>query len=229
MTYVTSDIHGDSRRFHEMLKNIEFSSGDMLYVLGDVIDRGSDGIALLLEIMNTPNMVMLLGNHEHLMLQVIETGSSLHYLSWMNNGGGQTVEQYLNLSSKDRSSLRSWLRKQPCCLEIEVQGREYLLVHGFPGPDQESCVWGRPNSVEDRAEWIDEGKRVIIGHTPVLLLHAETEEEQDTYVHKLIHQDEHLRILHAPGFINLDCGCGHDLPVSRCACLRLDDMKEFYT
>lgn len=107
MTYVTSDIHGDSRRFHEMLKNIEFSSGDMLFVLGDVIDRGSDGIALLLEIMNTPNMVMLRGNHEHLMLQVIETGSSLHYLSWMNNGGGQTVEQYLNLSSKDRSSLRS--------------------------------------------------------------------------------------------------------------------------
>lgn len=229
MTYVMSDIHGNSLRFHAMLKKIEFSSSDTLYILGDVIDRGSDGIDLLLEIMNTPNMVMLLGNHEDMMLQTIQTGSSLNYLNWMNNLGAQTLEAFLKLSYKDRSSLRSWLRKQPCCLEIEVQGREYLLVHGFPGPDQESCVWGRPNRVEDRAEWIDEGKRVIIGHTPVLLLHAENEEAQDAYVRMLIHQGDHLRILHAPGFIDLDCGCGHDLPVSKLACIRLDDMKEFYT
>lgn len=229
MTYVMSDIHGDSLRFHAMLKKIEFSTSDTMYILGDVIDRGSDGIPLLLEIMNMPNIAMLLGNHEHLMLQTIETGSSLHYLSWMHNGGGQTVEQYLKLSYKDRSSLKSWLRKLPFYLEIEVEDWEYHLVHGFPGPDPYRSIWGRPNSVEERVEWIDERKRVIIGHTPVLLLHAETEEEQDAYMRKLIHQHEHLRILHAPGFIDLDCGCGHDLPVSRCACLRLDDMKEFYT
>ena len=68
-TYVMSDIHGERELFHKMLQRIAFSEDDTLYILGDVIDRGTDGIALLKEIKETPNMVMLLGNHEHMMLQ----------------------------------------------------------------------------------------------------------------------------------------------------------------
>ena len=64
--YVMSDIHGEDELFHAMLKQIRFSEEDTLYILGDVIDRGPNGIALLQEIMKTPNMVMLLGNHEEI-------------------------------------------------------------------------------------------------------------------------------------------------------------------
>ena len=46
MTYVMSDIHGDSERFRAMLRKIEFSADDTIYILGDVIDRGSNGIPL---------------------------------------------------------------------------------------------------------------------------------------------------------------------------------------
>ena len=67
--YVVADIHGEADRFHAMLEKIQFSDEDTLYIIGDVIDRGPDGIKLLQEIMNTPNMVMLLGNHEYMMLQ----------------------------------------------------------------------------------------------------------------------------------------------------------------
>ena len=42
-----------------------------LILLGDVIDRGPDGIALLLEIMEIPNAIMLLGNHKYMMLQYL--------------------------------------------------------------------------------------------------------------------------------------------------------------
>ena len=35
-------------------------------------------------------------------------------------------------------------------------------------------------------------------------------------------------IEHAEGFIDVDCGCGGVIPGARLACLRLDDMKEFY-
>jgi serine/threonine protein phosphatase 1 len=58
------DIHGEADRFRTMLEKIVFSADDTLYILGDVIDRGMDGIALLREIVAAPNMVMLLGNHE---------------------------------------------------------------------------------------------------------------------------------------------------------------------
>ena len=46
--YVMSDLHGEADRFHAMLKKIRFSEDDTMVLLGDVIDRGPDGIALLL-------------------------------------------------------------------------------------------------------------------------------------------------------------------------------------
>jgi len=52
--YVMSDLHGEADRFHAMLKKIGFSEDDTLIILRDVVDRGPDGINLLLEIMNMP-------------------------------------------------------------------------------------------------------------------------------------------------------------------------------
>lgn len=69
MIYVLSDIHGQSRRFHSILSQIDLKDEDTLYILGDVIDRNPDGIRILREIISHPNMQMLLGNHEHMMLQ----------------------------------------------------------------------------------------------------------------------------------------------------------------
>ena len=69
--YVMGDIHGEADRFYAMLEKIHFSEEDILILLGDVIDRGPDGIALLLEIMEMPNVIMLLGNHEYMMLQYL--------------------------------------------------------------------------------------------------------------------------------------------------------------
>lgn len=42
MTYVASDIHGEYKKYIQMLNKINFSDSDILYVLGDVIDRGSE-------------------------------------------------------------------------------------------------------------------------------------------------------------------------------------------
>ena len=45
MIYVTSDLHGyPLEKFSDMLKSVNFSQNDILYILGDVIDRGKDGI-----------------------------------------------------------------------------------------------------------------------------------------------------------------------------------------
>ena len=39
-TYVISDIHGECDMFLEMLEKIELKDSDILYILGDVVDRG---------------------------------------------------------------------------------------------------------------------------------------------------------------------------------------------
>ncbi|MGM9613298.1 MAG: metallophosphoesterase, partial [Butyricicoccus sp.] len=64
MIYCMSDIHGEIDRYHEMLNRIQFSEKDLLYIIGDVIDRGPGGIDIIKELMNTPNIILLLGNHE---------------------------------------------------------------------------------------------------------------------------------------------------------------------
>ena len=52
MIYVMSDIHGQAGAFYKMLKKICFSDNDQMYVLGDVIDRGPDGIEIIKYVMS---------------------------------------------------------------------------------------------------------------------------------------------------------------------------------
>lgn len=58
-----SDIHGDRDKFEKIMKKIELKPDDKLYVLGDIIDRGKDGIGILLELKKMDNAIVLLGNH----------------------------------------------------------------------------------------------------------------------------------------------------------------------
>ena len=71
MKYVISDVHGRYDLFIKMLDKISFSDNDTLYLLGDMSDRGPDGIKLLQDVMNRPNVIPFLGNHEEIFYRVI--------------------------------------------------------------------------------------------------------------------------------------------------------------
>ena len=71
MIYCMADLHGERDFFLRMLEQIRFSDTDHLYILGDVIDRGTGGIDLLEQIMEASNMTMLLGNHEQMCLSTL--------------------------------------------------------------------------------------------------------------------------------------------------------------
>ena len=43
--YAVSDLHGQYDTFINGLENIGFGDSDELYMIGDAIDRGPDGIA----------------------------------------------------------------------------------------------------------------------------------------------------------------------------------------
>ena len=75
MIYCMSDIHGELDRFKAMLDLINFSSDDTLYIIGDVIDRHPGGVEILKIIKDTPNMFMLLGNHEQMCLDTLGPNS----------------------------------------------------------------------------------------------------------------------------------------------------------
>ena len=51
MNYVCADIHGRWDKYQAMLDDLNLGEDDKLYILGDVIDRGEDGIRILQDIM----------------------------------------------------------------------------------------------------------------------------------------------------------------------------------
>ena len=223
--YVMSDIHGEADRFHAMLKKINFSETDTLIILGDIIDRGPDGIALLLEIMEMSNVIVLLGNHEHMMLQYLSPDATgVEIRRWNKNGNTPTLMAYLKLKAKVQRKILDFLRTRPTHMELEVNGKHFYLVHAWPGENVHDEVWYRP---EIDAPNPKHGYQVIVGHTKVLSM-IKPEEARIRYAIELEDRGEHLRILHTNGFINIDCGCGADMPIKALACLQLETMLEFY-
>ena len=233
-----SDIHGQYSLFLKMLKIIKFSENDILYVLGDVIDRGPDGIACLQEIMKRKNIKMLLGNHEHMMLTVFDEnyrirnseGFDSHdvYLLWYKNGCQPTVSSFNKLPEEEQKELLKFIKNIPVNIEVTVNNKDFLLTHAAPLPkyfdrdlsehyrysnDTEFAVWCR------RFHHSDIGKTVIYGHTPT----------------SYFQNYKPLRIYKEKGsnYIDIDCGCAYitnkNHKGGRLGCIRLDDMKNFYS
>ena len=130
--------------FREGLKQIRFTKDDFLYVIGDAIDRGLDGIRLLREIKRKPNMDLLLGNHEQMMLQSVDPSGGVKctgkdadlWLDW--NGGDVTYEKYrYNLSKQDRKELLFWLRTRDLMKNVFVtdqatgKRKHFVLSHSY--------------------------------------------------------------------------------------------------
>lgn len=237
--YVTSDIHGHARRFYRLLDKMAPDKDDHLYILGDVIDRGPDGIRLLREIMDmikapsAPHIHLLLGNHEDMLLKCfgnwwlpdLETRNWKQFQNWRWNGGEPTIRAFQKLYPEEQQEIIAFLQQLPDHLTVRVEDQNYYLVHGWPGNTKNERVWGRPESQTQVNPMTD--SRLIIGHTPVFLLDY-TYANQSVHFRKLMEDNSHLKIMHTPGFIDIDCGCGHDIRVERLAALRLEDMREYY-
>lgn len=220
MIYCLSDIHGEIDKFYKMLQLIEFSDKDTLYVIGDVIDRKPHGIDILEEIMATPNIQFIRGNHEQMCLDTFwHTASSMSYNAkgvWKNNGGSNTYRELTYVCDPaDRNRILKFISEAPVSMDIEVNGRKFHLVHGWPAYNEEDMIWGRPqDGIGDI--WEDD-VTPIIGHTPTILLYPDEGKSAPFHIY------------HSPfGYIAIDCGCGNATERRRLACLRLDDMKEFY-
>ena len=71
-TYVISDIHGQYNMFIELLDKIDLKDTDTLYILGDVLDRGPHPIKTIRKLMEMPNAICLVGNHEFMAMKCLE-------------------------------------------------------------------------------------------------------------------------------------------------------------
>ena len=229
MIYAMSDIHGCFEKYRAMLSKISFKLSDTLYILGDVIDRGPDGIKILQDMAARPNVFPILGNHELTAAMCIPwlsqevTDQSLDSLTddrlsalidWLANGGKPTIQGLRQLDQEERQDILEYLREMELYAEVEVGGRSFVLAHTAPGNfapekpleeyDLQDLLFGRPEP--DAVYYPD--KFLVFGHTPTSLLGGED------------------KIFRRGTMIDIDCGCVFQ--GGRLGCLCLDTLEEFY-
>ena len=150
-----------------------------------------------------PHGVELLGLHQEIGAREL----------WRQNGGMSTYRTLLyRRTSRDRHQILRFLAGLPDHLDITVNEQKFHLVHGCPGSDREMRIWGRvdENTVSPYPDTL-----CIVGHTPTVFLSCSP--------------GSAFSIWHGKGVLDIDCGCGHrNEPLRRLACLRLEDMTEFY-
>ena len=231
MIYALSDIHGHYDAYLRLLRKIDLRPRDTLYVLGDVVDRGPDGIKLLLDMMRRPNVAPILGNHEYMMAYCLRfltqeiTDESLAALDdekltalrdWLCNGGGPTLRAFRALSDPEREEVQDYLGEFSLYEEVRASGEDYVLVHaGLANFSPERPLYDyRPDELilsrEDleAAYWAD--RYVVCGHTPTQLIPGSPEPG---------------RVYRAGRRIFIDCGCVFGGPLGA---LCLDTGDVFY-
>lgn len=226
-----SDLHGCYDKYKQMLEKIKLNNKDVLYVLGDIVDRGDDGIKILLDMMKRPNVIPMLGNHEYMAYSVLKKfnveitaynyNSHLNseaiemYENWMFNGGITTSQAFAKLDKATRNSVIEYLGEFELFEEIEVNGKTFVLVHGglvgfeedkdLAEYDIHDIIWGRC----DYARQYYKDKYLVTGHTPTYNI-------DETYNGKIYRQNNHIAI---------DCGAVYG---GRLGCICLDTLEEFY-
>lgn len=240
MHYVMSDIHGNYDAFMRMIKLINFKKRDHLYILGDIIDRGPDGLEVLKYIMEHDNIVLFRGNHERDMCAAVcQNATELtpgvlgKFRLWFLNGGEVTYHKLLEEYADLAENMVHFLNCIPDYGFIRVKKKDYLLVHaGFIEKDDltleenlelnKACdfLYDARRGFLDKK--LDFPFKVIAGHTPVDCLGEYIEDLSDgdrerCKEHKMVILEDKILI---------DCGCGFG---HRLGCLRLEDLKEFYT
>jgi serine/threonine protein phosphatase 1 len=143
--FVIGDLDGDLSVLKKALNNVNFDlQTDHLFCLGDVIDRGERSFDLF-HYIEELGAHMVLGNHEHLMLESVISKDTKAQDIWTRNGGrwhSSIPENYL-------MEMCHKLLTKPLSILLKYQGHNIGLSHTLP----QSWDWN--NYPETKAEVIE--------------------------------------------------------------------------
>jgi serine/threonine protein phosphatase 1 len=179
------DIHGCVKTFHKLIfEEIRIRKSDLIYCIGDYIDRGPDSkgvIDIILDLRKKGYRIRTLrGNHEQLMLDSLRGGEAR--LNWYINGGNATLKSFGATSFQDmKPEYKDFFNRTRYCFQHD----RYIFVHAGlnfapddPFEDKSSMLWIRNFAIDKHKL----GERIIIhGHTPLPLQEIVNPQRQNIY------------------------------------------------
>ncbi|OWR30078.1 serine/threonine protein phosphatase [Saccharibacillus sp. O23] len=196
-TLAISDIHGELELFERLLEKTGYDpASDRLVLLGDYIDRGPRSMQTLERAMRLreAGAVVLMGNHEDLMLRALDGGGEEDWKRWVvRNGGYATLQSYgfsdrqLRIETGDayrRPELLSDTLERHLAfvrsLDLYYETERHIFVHAGIPPGKTPAEAERSDLVWIREEFhkgYDGEKIVIFGHTPTRGLHGDPDND----------------------------------------------------
>jgi serine/threonine protein phosphatase 1 len=185
--WIIPDLHGCVKTLkHLVEEKIRLQKSDIIYFLGDYIDRGPNSKGVLDYVMSLDvqgfNVKPLKGNHEEYFLIALEKEANLKkkyfffdeknrlLAEWIEHGGRDTLASFgVTKINQISEKYREWIGK----LENYYIEEKYVIVHAGlnvslkdPFEDIHSMLWTR--SFEVNPEKIG-NRKVVHGHVPVSL------------------------------------------------------------
>lgn len=188
-----SDIHGNLPFLQNLLRKIHFTKEDILILLGDMLEKGPDNLALasyIMDLCRTHTVYPICGNCDGLVLNFFRTDAldESFFARYLPNHPESCIFQMADRMgyTGDRwdfpalraalnrgfPHLRDWLATLPTILETE----HLVFVHGgVPSLEhmEQFNRWKCMKNDNFRGQGHSFDKYVIVGHWPVTLYHED--------------------------------------------------------
>jgi len=219
---VISDIHGHYNHLKNLLKKVNFSEDDILFILGDMVEKGPSSIKTLRYIMKlceNYNVYPLIGNVDETRLLWLDPNSKnsekvFEYIQRMKKYWASSffldMCDELNIeinNPKDIQNAReqinvkfekelNFIRSLPTIIETQ----KYIFVHGgVPSDKVEDLAGTDAHQYLKNDAFMEKGlkfnKYIVVGHWPVTLY-----SDKIASLNPIINKDQRI--------ISIDGGCG---------------------
>jgi serine/threonine protein phosphatase 1 len=176
LTFAIGDIHGALHKVEALIARCEqHADGRPLrfVFLGDYIDRGPESAGVIrlvtaLQARMPDRIVALMGNHEAMLLDVID--GQMPADDWLWQGGAATLSSYgVNEPGELPREHIDWMR----ALRLSFDDGQRFFVHAGIDPAKPldaqndlDLLWIREPFLSDRRDY---GRLVVHGHTPLIV------------------------------------------------------------
>lgn len=232
MHYVIGDIHNEIRKLDDILEQIQPTDDDEVILLGDLFDRGGEGadpVGVYFAISGLQERcVWLRGNHDEWLADYIEKYFSLQerkrskMFPYPYNSFGLIKQR---MTEKDMLNLAEKIYKLSLQMELEIEGKKFLLAH---------AMTSHPSKRKPTGEYLMgnydlelffqagvDGYISLCGHT---VTNDYFMQRRGKYL------DEYTRSIWINNRRNIylmDCGCG--FTGGKLACICLETSERFYS